>query len=61
MGVLSFSEIKITALSEEAALVTGRWKLKRAVDRPQGRFTLLFRCSAGAWRIVHDHTSAAGP
>src|SRR5260370_33639392 len=30
MGVLTFSELEITILSKDAALVLGRWHLKRA-------------------------------
>ena len=57
MGTLTFSELKITRLSGDAALVIGRWKLVRKDDKPQGRFTLLFRRTPDGWRIVHDHTS----
>ena len=61
MGLLAFSNLEITPVSAEAAVVLGRWKLKRAQDEPHGRFTLIFRKSADGWRIVHDHTSAATP
>jgi beta-aspartyl-peptidase (threonine type) len=57
MGTLHFSEVKITLLSGDAALVIGRWKLIRKSDKPRGRFTLLFRRTPQGWRIVHDHTS----
>src|SRR5438309_2616134 len=43
MGVLTFSELEISILSKDAALVLGRWHLKRASDEPHGTFTLLFR------------------
>ncbi|HEY2681720.1 MAG TPA: AtzH-like domain-containing protein [Candidatus Udaeobacter sp.] len=61
MGTLSFSEIEVTMLSPDAAVVLGRWRLKRASDQPHGRFTLIFKRLAEGWRIVHDHTSAAPP
>jgi uncharacterized protein (TIGR02246 family) len=61
MGTLSFSEIEVTMLSPDAAVVLGRWRLKRANDEPHGRFTLLFKRLPEGWRIVHDHTSAAPP
>lgn len=61
MGTLTFSELKITRLSGDAALVIGRWGLVRESDKPRGRFTLLFRRTSDGWRIVHDHTSAAEP
>ena len=57
MGTLTFSEMKITHLSGDAALVIGRWQLARPNDKPHGRFTLLFRRLPNGWRIVHDHTS----
>jgi ketosteroid isomerase-like protein len=57
MGVLTFSELKITRLGSDAALVIGRWSLARPSDKPHGRFTLLFRRTPDGWRIVHDHTS----
>jgi uncharacterized protein (TIGR02246 family) len=59
MGTLSFSEIEFTMLSPDAAVVLGRWKLKRENDEPHGRFTLIFKRLPEGWRIVHDHTSAA--
>jgi uncharacterized protein (TIGR02246 family) len=59
MGTLTFSEIEIMPLAVDAAVVLGRWELKRANDNPHGRFTLIFRQTAQGWRIVQDHTSAA--
>ena len=61
MGTLSFSEVEVTMLSADAAVVLGRWKLKRENDEPHGRFTLIFKRLSEGWRIVHDHTSAAPP
>jgi beta-aspartyl-peptidase (threonine type) len=57
MGTLTFSELNITRVSNDAALVIGRWGLVRKQDKPHGRFTLLFRRTPEGWRIVHDHTS----
>lgn len=57
MGVLTFSDLEITVLSKDAAVVLGRWQLKRASDTPHGRFTLIFRRTSAGWRIIHDHTS----
>ena len=59
MGVLTFSELEISILSKDAALVLGRWHLQRASDEPHGTFTLLFRKTKAGWRIVHDHSSSA--
>lgn len=57
MGRLTFSDVKITPLSADAAIVLGRWQLVRHGDKPHGIFTLLFRRTHAGWRIVHDHTS----
>jgi ketosteroid isomerase-like protein len=59
MGMLTFSEVEVTMLSKDAALVLGRWHLKRANDEPHGTFSLLFRKTRAGWRIVHDHSSSA--
>ena len=59
MGTLTFSEVKVTPLNGNMAIVIGRWHLRRASDEPNGRFTLLFRRLKLGWRIVHDHTSSA--
>lgn len=59
MGTLSFSDIDITVLSRDAALVFGRWRLDRENDHPEGLYTLLLRKTPGGWKIVHDHSSSA--
>src|SRR5439155_8232143 len=50
MGVLTFSDLEITVLSKDAALVLGRWHLKRTSDEPHGTFSLLFRKTKAGWR-----------
>jgi uncharacterized protein (TIGR02246 family) len=59
MGTLTFSDLETSVLSNDAAVVTGRWHLQRANDQPHGRFTLIFRRTRQGWRVVHDHTSSA--
>ncbi|HEY6244330.1 MAG TPA: DUF4440 domain-containing protein [Pyrinomonadaceae bacterium] len=59
MGQLEFSDLEITLLSEDSAVVLGRWLLKRSKDEPHGRFTLIFKKTQSGWRIIHDHTSSA--
>ena len=61
MGTLTFSDIEVTVLSPDAAVVLGRWRLTRPADEPHGRFTLILKRLTEGWRIVHDHTSAASP
>lgn len=57
MGTLSFSDLEITVLSKDAAVVLGSWSLAREKDNPHGKFTLVFRKFKDGWRIVQDHTS----
>ena len=57
MGTLTFSDLEITVVSKDAAVVLGSWSLKREKDNPAGKFTLIFRKFKEGWRIVHDHTS----
>ena len=57
MGTLSFSDLEITVLSKDAAVVLGSWSLARKKDNPHGKFTLVFRKFKDGWRIVKDHTS----
>lgn len=58
MGQLSFSDLEFTILGKDSAVVVGRWSLKRANDEPHGRFSLIFKRTKQAWRIIHDHTSS---
>jgi len=61
MGALAFSELTVTELSPDAALVFGHWQLTRAADTPHGLFTLLVRRTPAGWKIFADHTSVATP
>lgn len=58
MGELVFSDIDIELISKDAALVFGKWELKRENDHPWGLFTLLFKKTDQGWKITHDHTSS---
>jgi ketosteroid isomerase-like protein len=57
MGTLTFSDLTITLLCDDAAIVVGSWRLQRKDDQPHGKFTLLFRKLPEGWQIVLDHTS----
>ena len=59
MGELSFQDLSVTVLADDAAVVHGAWALQRAEDRPSGLFTLIFQEIDGAWRIVSDTTTSA--
>ena len=60
MGELTFSDVDVTVLSDDAALVFGRWRLIKDDEEPSGLYTLLFRKTDQGWKIVHDHSSSAG-
>jgi Protein of unknown function (DUF3225). len=57
MGSLTFSDLEVTVLSADAAVVLGSWSLARDGDNPHGKFTLTFRRFKEGWRIIIDHTS----
>src|SRR5262245_14111314 len=57
MGQLTFSDLEITPLGDSAALVLGRWRLKREESPVSGNFSLVCRKIDDQWVIVHDHTS----
>jgi ketosteroid isomerase-like protein len=59
MGTLSFSDMEITPVGNDGALVLMRWHLQRAKDEPHGRSTLIMRRTKQGWKIVHDHSSSA--
>ena len=59
MGVLTFSDIDMTIIARDAALVFGKWELQKENENPWGLFTLILRKTKDGWRIVHDHTSSA--
>lgn len=61
MGQLEFRDLWIEMLSDEAALVRGRWHLKMPDGKqPEGMFTLVLRRFPQGWKIVHDHSSGKG-
>jgi beta-aspartyl-peptidase (threonine type) len=57
MGHLEFSQLEITPLCKDAALILGHWHLDR--EKPVGGvFTLVAKRFPEGWRIIHDHTDA---
>ena len=61
MGQLDFSDLEFRFLEPDAALVLGRWHLKREKDDLGGVFTLVWQRFPDGWKIIHDHTSAVAP
>jgi ketosteroid isomerase-like protein len=59
MGRLAFSDLDVSPLAPDAAVVRGRWELTLADGKkPGGLFTLVFRRFKDGWKITHDHTSS---
>jgi len=56
MGHLTFSDLEITPLGRDAALVLGRWRVDSSKSA-SGAFSLAMRRIDGQWLIIHDHTS----
>ena len=61
MGELDFSGLEFRFLGPDAALVLGKWHLKREKGDVGGVFTLVFQRFPEGWKIIHDHTSAVAP
>lgn len=61
MGVLDFSGLEFRFLGPDAALVLGKWHLKREKGDVGGVFTLVWQRFPEGWKIIHDHTSAVAP
>ena len=55
---LRMESVTVRRLSEQSALVTGRFILSGGTEPEQsGWFTLVWVHTAAGWRAVHDHTS----
>ena len=55
---LRMESVRVRALSEQSALVTGRFVLSGGAEPEQsGWFTLVWVHTGVGWRAVHDHTS----
>lgn len=60
---LRFQALEVMALGEDHALALGEYILYRPEEEGRvtstGYFSLVLRRVEGAWKIIHDHTSAA--
>jgi len=58
MGELDFSDLEFRFLGPDAALVLGKWHLKRETAGDIGGvFTLVWQKFPDGWKIIHDHIS----
>jgi len=56
MGQLRFDKMKVEMVSDDVAIVVGKFNLAHDEKTDTGVFTLVMKRMDGAWRIVHDHT-----
>ncbi|MAY84398.1 MAG: DUF4440 domain-containing protein [Flavobacteriales bacterium] len=57
MGQLHFEMLTFKELSNDAALISGKWHLDRVKGDAGGYYSLLWKRIDGNWKIVYDHTS----
>lgn len=58
LGQLGFDKLEVRLITDDVAIVTGRFNLARSSETSSGAFSLVMRRDAGSWKIVHDHTTA---
>ena len=61
MGRLDFDDLRVTAMSEDEAEATGRWRVRAGRRTSSGGFELKFRRIEKRWLIVRDHTTSDDP
>ena len=58
LGRLSFEGLDVEMISEDIAIVSGRYSHARAGESDLGALTLVMKRFDGLWRIVHEHSTA---
>jgi len=58
LGTLSFNNLEITPLNNDAAFVLGFYHLKKGEELSEGVFTLVFKRTPEGFKMIHDHTSS---
>ena len=58
LGQLGLEKLEVKLVTDDVAVVTGRFNLARSAETSSGAFSLVMRRDAGAWKIVHDHTAS---
>ena len=61
LGQLSFERTDVEMISDDVAIVTGRFNHVKNEEASSGAFTLVMKRMGGVWRIVHDHTASDQP
>lgn len=61
LGQLSFEKTDVEMITDDVAVVTGRFNHVKNQEASSGAFTLVMKRMGGVWRIVHDHTAGDPP
>ncbi len=61
LGQLSFEKTDVEMVTDDVAVVTGRFNHVKNEEASSGVFTLVMKRVGGVWRIVHDHTAGDAP
>ncbi len=61
LGRLSFEKTDVEMITDDVAVVTGRYNHVKNAEASSGAFTLVMKRIGGVWRIVHDHTAGDPP
>jgi hypothetical protein len=56
MGTLEFDILSIEKISDDHAMVIGKWTIFRS-DTVSGHYSLIWKKIEGAWKIILDHSS----
>ena len=58
LGTLSFKNLDVEMITDDVAIVVGKFVLEKDAAENSGMFSLVMKRFQGRWRIVHDHTSS---
>ena len=61
LGQLSFEKTDVEMITDDVAVVTGRYNHVKNEEASSGAYTLVMKRIGGVWRIVHDHTVGDPP
>jgi|GEM_PF-1409424 len=56
LGQLSLERTDVEMVTDDVAIVTGRFNLVKNTEASSGVFTMVMKRIGGVWRIVHDHS-----
>ena len=57
LGVVQYDRMDVSMVTDDVAVVSGRYNLVRNDATQSGTVSLVLRQMDGVWRIVHDHTN----